>query len=1027
MAVPAIHTLDTLSSLSYNSTGWSDFKGNFINTILISHSIYICAIQEHMQLENNVHRLQKCFPSYDVFSTPAVKDNSHVNSGRPSGGLAFVYSNNIGKYVQHLSVPNSDRVQGLLLKLPDVSYLYINCYFPVDHRNHDVDILIKTLQDVKYLLDSRDNECNVVMLGDLNADFTRNTPFVTEVKTFLSDYNLETLWSTFNCDFTQCQNKLVNGVNRTYFSTIDHFCVNSDLLLECSDVMPLHLIDNISNHEPIFMKFKCTTPPVKNASGETSAKPQHPLWGRASSDNLECFKYDLGMQLSSVVLPDECLQCNNNKCVDQCHRDQIDLYAYSIMEIISNAVNNNIPLSKVEGDKSNLSAPPVPGWSEFVKPYRDDALFWKGVWLSAGKPMNCELHSLMKRTRNKYHYAIRKVRKQESIIRKNNFHAEILEGNVNNIFEKIKLSRGNGPSAAKTVNGVSGSDNIAGLFHDIYSKIYNTYDDKAEVLDLLDKINDDITESDSIDLDRINSSLMTDVINKLKFGKGDATYNWGSDALKHGVHELAPHFVNLFRAFLVHGHISEFFTFCALVPLVKNAKNSKFTSDNYRLIAISSIMLKILDHIILNLFGINFISPNLQFGFQEHLSTTMCTWTLLETINYYTCRGGSMYVCLLDLTKAFDLVKHNTLFLKLRDKLPPLFLRLIIISYICQSCCIRWDNVESNFFNVSNGVRQGAVASPKYFNVYTDELFSLIKDAGLGCYIDSFYYGVLGYADDFALLSPSRDGLQQMVNICQTYFTSLGIKISVNVNLAKSKTKCLAFNVTSTPKMLSLYNMSLPWVPSHIHLGHFIHTDENTYHDMLLRKNEFISKVHSLRQEVGVQYPNVFMFLVQTYLSSMYGSNLWDMFGFWSNKMYIAWNTCVRSSFHLPLATHRNILYNISEVSHIRTSLIKRFIKFYSALQVCQKSEVRHLFNKQRYDCRSTFGRNCYNISKEYKVLSPSSIDVSNISVAMPMDIPEIESWRLPLISDLLGLREHDDCDIPTDQLLIMLQSVCCN
>ena len=180
-----------------------------------------------------------------------------------------------------------------------------------------------------------------------------------------------------------------------------------------------------------------------------------------------------------------------------------------------------------------------------------------------------------------------------------------------------------------------------------------------------------------------------------------------------------------------------------------------------------------------------------------------------------------MYVCLLDLTKAFDLVKHNTLFLKLCDKLPPLFLRLIIISYICQSCCIaiRWNNVESNYFNVSNGVRQGAVASPKYFNVYTDELFSLIKDAGLGCYIDSFYYGVLGYADDFALLSPSRDGLQQMVNICQTYFTSLGIKISVNVNLAKSKTKYLAFNVTSTPKMLSLYNMSLPWVPSHIHLG----------------------------------------------------------------------------------------------------------------------------------------------------------------------------------------------------------------
>ena len=30
--------------LSYNTTGWSDFKSDFINTILITHTIFICAI-----------------------------------------------------------------------------------------------------------------------------------------------------------------------------------------------------------------------------------------------------------------------------------------------------------------------------------------------------------------------------------------------------------------------------------------------------------------------------------------------------------------------------------------------------------------------------------------------------------------------------------------------------------------------------------------------------------------------------------------------------------------------------------------------------------------------------------------------------------------------------------------------------------------------------------------------------------------------------------------------------------------------
>ena len=75
---------------------------------------------------------------------------------------------------------------------------------------------------------------------------------------------------------------------------------------------------------------------------------------------------------------------------------------------------------------------------------------------------------------------------------------------------------------------------------------------------------------------------------------------------------------------------------------------------------------------------------------------------------------------------------------------------------------VRWNGVESQLFNVNNGVRQGAVASPIFFNLYIDDLFSLLKNSGLGCTIDSFYYGFLGYADDGALLAPSRQALQQM-------------------------------------------------------------------------------------------------------------------------------------------------------------------------------------------------------------------------------------------------------------------------
>ena len=63
----------------------------------------------------------------------------------------------------------------------------------------------------------------------------------------------------------------------------------------------------------------------------------------------------------------------------------------------------------------------------------------------------------------------------------------------------------------------------------------------------------------------------------------------------------------------------------------------------------------------------------MQFGFEQGLSTTMCSWALSETINYFTNRGSSMYVWLLDLTKAFNLVKLDILFSKLSKKVPPIF------------------------------------------------------------------------------------------------------------------------------------------------------------------------------------------------------------------------------------------------------------------------------------------------------------------------------------------------------------------
>ena len=55
------------------------------------------------------------------------------------------------------------------------------------------------------------------------------------------------------------------------------------------------------------------------------------------------------------------------------------------------------------------------------------------------------------------------------------------------------------------------------------------------------------------------------------------------------------------------------------------------------------------------------------------------------------------------------------------------------------------------------------------------------------------YVGVLRYADDLLLISPTIDGLQDMLRVCEGYALEHNLKFSTNVNPAKSKTKCMAF------------------------------------------------------------------------------------------------------------------------------------------------------------------------------------------------------------------------------------------
>ena len=93
---------------------------------------------------------------------------------------------------------------------------------------------------------------------------------------------------------------------------------------------------------------------------------------------------------------------------------------------------------------------------------------------------------------------------------------------------------------------------------------------------------------------------------------------------------------------------------------------------------------------------------------------------------------------------------------------------------------IRWGSTMSESFYVSNGVRQGGILSPYLFNIYMNDLSLRLKKHYAGCKIANKIINHLFYADDLVLLCPSQRGLQELLEICESYAHEHDIKFNTN-------------------------------------------------------------------------------------------------------------------------------------------------------------------------------------------------------------------------------------------------------
>ena len=594
--------------------------------------------------------------------------------------------------------------------------------------------------------------------------------------------------------------------------------------------------------------------------------------------------------------------------------------------------------------KSNkVSNQRFPGWNEYCKDKRKDALNWHNIWKDNGRPRHGYIANMRRKSRSDYHRIVKICRKKENTIRSERMAQSLLDNNCRQFWNEVRVMRGGGVTKPPSqVDNVTGNDEIAELFADKFKDVFNSvgYDTNL-VNGLYDKCNDTLKRYSNVDECLITSDDVRRYIKKLKFGKSDGNAGLFSDNFKYGTDKLFEYLVYLFNMMIIHGISPENMLVGTAIPIPKHKRINKSVSDNFRGICLQSILCKLLDMFMLEKENVSLKTSELQFGFKEGMSTDLAMAVVSETVDYYINRRGCVYMLALDATKAFDRVDFVKLFSMLFERnVSPLYIRLLFNMYLDQKIRVNFNGGTSEYFYASNGVKQGGVLSPVLFSCYINGLIDQLQKCQLGCYVGDLYIGCVAYADDIVLLSPTVDSLRGQIKIAEEFAKEHSMLFNGN------KSKLVCFSKAYSPKNIrvSVGGDYVSLTDKVNYLGHSV--SSNIYdspvdvisRDFVIKFNGVISDFANTRSCLKYE-------LMLKYCTSFYGVLFCDLN---SRKgldvLCRQWRKALRKIWSLPYRAHSKLLPLITGGLPLEIVVKKRFLNFFYSGLSSKNKIVCHMF-----------------------------------------------------------------------------------
>ena len=403
-------------------------------------------------------------------------------------------------------------------------------------------------------------------------------------------------------------------------------------------------------------------------------------------------------------------------------------------------------------------------WNEQVKEAIDRKKKAFKTWC---KNRSAENKSNYRNARNRTKKVVAKAMKQAA-----EEEMKVLYNKPNDVFKFVKFMRRDG----KDING-------GGCMKDKDGRLVVSEKDRGKLWkDHMEKIMnvenewDQVAEADMVEgpVEEVTYEEVIKAMNKMKLGKAAGPSEVNMDMImasgKFGVGVLKK----LCQRVLDGKDMPEEWKTSVVVPIFKG-KGDVTNCGAYRRVKLLEHAMKIGERVLEKRIRELVKVDDMQFGCMPGKGTTGALFILRRMQEEFRGREKKLYMCFVDLEKAFDRVPRKVMKWALRKKsLPEVLVKAVMSLYEGSRTKVRVGSGLSEEFGVRVGAHQGSVVSPLIFAIVVDAVSEHAREGLLN---------EISYADDLVLMSENLEDLRERF---QKWRDALGSK-GLRINIRKTK------------------------------------------------------------------------------------------------------------------------------------------------------------------------------------------------------------------------------------------------